>query len=140
MIQRHLVRPQPTAGGQRPDRVILCRLVVGLLGHQEHVVPGAQGAAGERPLGVDLLAEEARAEGGIGEMSHPLGQRQMRDLPVGGVLAERVEGQLQTEQHADRPAGDLGLHRQSGVDRVGQGREQQLPGVLAPCALRQREA
>ncbi len=57
-----------------------------------------------------LLREHPRLAGWIAHRDHPLRQRQMRDLLVGGEAHEGVEGGVEAQHDPDRTRGDLHAH------------------------------
>ena len=113
VVQGHSGRRHAARGGDGRDGHIGGRLIVRLAVHQIHLRPVAWLGPREARLGLVRLLKKLGAEGRVAEARHALGQRQSGDLAIERVLAEGVEGQLQAEEHADRPGRRLALDRQT---------------------------
>jgi hypothetical protein len=85
------------------------------------------------------MREKAGAEVGVRQGRDLVPQGLILDLREDRVLAERIERQLQPEQYAHRPAADLGLHRQAGVDGGRQSGQHRLPAARRLGTLHQGE-
>ena len=80
-------------------------------------------------------ASRRATEVGILEISDPFGEGAGGDLSIRRVVAERIDGQLQAQEHAYGPGRHLRLDRQTGGDGVLKSGEECLVVLEDPAGL-----